>query len=111
MKSMRRVLHLLAGILLFLEMVSCSRQAERRYDLSGKVMAVDRAAHQLTIQHEDIAGLMPGMTMPFRVEDEWVYQAAGPGDSVTATLVIRGNRSHLENVVITKNAGPPPDIP
>ena len=92
-------------------MTGCSRQPERRYDLSGKVIAVDPAAHQLTIQHEDIAGLMPGMTMPFRVEDDWVYKAAGPGDSVTATLVIRGARSHLENVVITKSAGPPPDVP
>lgn len=92
-------------------MAGCSRQPERRYDLTGRVVAVDAAAHQLTIQHQDIAGLMPGMTMPFRVDDEWVFRAAEPGDNVTATLVIRGDRSHLENVVVSKTSGPPPEIP
>ncbi len=91
-------------------LAACSRQPERRYDLSGKVIAVDRNAHQLTIQHEDIAGLMPGMTMPFRVNDNWVFNAAAPGDNVTATLVIRGDSSHLEDVVITKGSGAPPEV-
>jgi protein SCO1 len=89
-------------------LASCARKPERRYDLSGKIVAVDRNAHQLTIQHQDIAGLMPGMTMPFRVKDDWVFNAAQPGDNVTAALVIEGDSSHLENVVVTKSSGPPP---
>jgi protein SCO1/2 len=94
--------------LIALSLGSCVRKPERRYDLSGKIVAVDRNAHQLTIQHQDIAGLMPGMTMPFNVNDDWVFDAAQPGDNITATLVIAGDSSHLENVVVTKSSGPPP---
>jgi protein SCO1/2 len=97
--------------LLCLLPAGCSRKPavpERRYDLAGKIIAVDRAAHELTIQHEDIPNLMKGMTMPFRVKDDWVFNSAQPGDNVTATLVIAGNRSHLENVVLTRLTGPAP---
>lgn len=96
-------------LLALLAFASCSRKPERHYDLSGKVVAVDRNAHELTIQHQDIPGLMPGMTMPFRVKDDWVFNAAQSGDNITATLVIAGNSSHLENVVVTKSSGPPPN--
>jgi protein SCO1/2 len=88
----------------------CSRKpAERRYDLSGKISAVDASAHQLTIEHEDIPNLMKGMTMPFRVKDDWVFNSAHPGDNVTATLVIAGDHSYLERVVVTQGANPAPD--
>jgi protein SCO1 len=100
--------------ILALSFSSCSRTPvvpERRYDLSGKVVAVDRNTHELTIQHEDIPGLMKGMTMPFRVSDAWVFDAAHAGDSVTATLVIADGSSHLENVVVTQNPGTAPERP
>lgn len=100
---------LLAFILLLFG--GCSHKSnvpERRYDLAGKIVAVDPSAHTLTIQHQDIPGLMKGMTMPFRVKDGWVFDAAQPGDSVTATLVIAGDSSHLENVVVTQGAGAAP---
>ena len=91
-------------ILLFLAtLFSCARKPEKRYDLVGKIVDVNFQNHTLTIQHEDIPGLMKGMTMPFRVKDDWVFKAAGPGDNVTAVLVVRGDSSHLEDVVITKN--------
>lgn len=99
----RQVAPLVALLVLF---TSCSRKPERRYDLSGKIIAMDAKAHELTIQHQDIPGLMKGMTMPFRVKDDWVFQAAHPGDSITATLVISGDSSHLENPVITQSSGP-----
>lgn len=97
-------------ILFFLVLgcLACSRKPERRYDLSGRIVSVDRAAHQLTIEHQDIPGLMKGMTMPFKVKDDWVFNAAQPGSNITATLVISGNSSHLEDVVITQNSGPAP---
>ncbi len=96
------------AFILFVLLSACSRKPERQYDLAGRIVAVDRGAHELTIQHEDIPGLMKGMTMPFRVKDDWVFNAAQPGDNVTATLVISGDSSHLENVVLTKSANPAP---
>lgn len=110
---MRQLFAFFLAILVF-SSASCSREPatpERRYDLSGKIVTVDRSTHELTIQHEDIPGLMKGMTMPFRVNDAWVFDAAHAGDSVTATLVIAGDSSHLENVVVTQNPGTAPEQP
>lgn len=92
-------------------LLGCSKKPERRYDLSGKIIAVDAGAHELTIQHQDVPGLMKGMTMPFRVKDGWVFNAAKPGDSIRATLVIAGDRSYLENISLTQDAGPAPTAP
>ena len=51
--------------LLLIVLTACSHQpAGKRYELQGRVVAVDPAAHQLTIAHQDIPGLMKGMTMP-----------------------------------------------
>jgi protein SCO1/2 len=45
---------------------------------------------------------MPGMTMPFAVKDDWVFEIAAPGNQITATLVVDGTQSWLEDVVITE---------
>ncbi|HEY3927254.1 MAG TPA: SCO family protein [Candidatus Koribacter sp.] len=87
---------------------ACTHKPTRQYELQGKVITVDRTTHSLTIEHQDVPGLMKGMTMPFRVKDDWVLDAAHPGDDVTATLVISGDSSHLENVVLTETGNPAP---
>ena len=54
--------------------------AAKRYELQGRVVAVDAADRQLTIAHQDIAGHMKAMTMPFIVSkrDMWVFRAIAP---------------------------------
>ena len=80
--------------------------SEKHYDLKGKVVEVDKAQHLLTIAHEDIKDYMPGMTMPFAVKDDWVFEIAAPGNQITATLVVDGAQSLLEDVVITEDTSP-----
>ena len=75
---------------------------EKHYDLKGKVVAVDKAQQLLTIEHEDIKDYMPGMTMPFSVKADWVFEIAAPGNQITATLVVDGAQSWLEDVVIAE---------
>lgn len=74
----------------------------KRYPLRGVVRAVRAGDETLSIAHEDIEGLMDAMTMDFHVQDPWVLKAAGPGDRITATLVLDGARSWLEGVALTK---------
>lgn len=74
----------------------------KRYPLSGVVRAVKAGDESLSVAHEDIEGLMDAMTMDFHVQDPWVLKAAGPGDRITATLVLDGARSWLETVALTK---------
>ena len=71
----------------------------QRYELKGKVEHVDKRGSAVTIAHEEIKGYMPPMTMPFKLKDESIYDELAPGDQVTATLVVTGSRSWLEDVV------------
>jgi protein SCO1/2 len=77
-----------------------------RYELRGRVVSVDADSHRLTVSHEDIPGFMAAMTMPFTVNDDWVFQAIAVGDEIEATLVVTEKASWLEDVVISrKGAG------
>src|SRR5205085_5397035 len=60
-------------ILIFLVAIlaACAgrRSEERRYELKGKVVAVDRAKGEVTVDHDEIVGYMPAMTMPYTLRD------------------------------------------
>ena len=80
----------------------CQRAPERRFDLKGKVVAVDQAGKQVTLAHEKIPGFMEAMTMPFNVADDWALSVLAPGQEVEATLVVKEDRSWIENLRISK---------
>ena len=107
---MRNVLLLILIVLVGFG-ASCNRRSgnEKRYDLKGKVVIVEPEKHLVTIAHEEIKGYMPGMTMPFTVRNESDLQMLVPNAEVTATLVVDGSHSWLENLfVVTKQeAGGP----
>jgi protein SCO1 len=93
--------------------VSCNRRSgnEKRYDLKGKVVIVEPEKHLVTISHEDIKGYMPGMTMPFTVKNESDLQMLVPNAEVTATLVVDGSHSWLEDLfVVTKQEAGSPTV-
>ena len=89
--------------------ISCgrSRANEKRYELNGKVVSVDREKSQVTISHGDVKGYMPAMTMPFNVPSEADLQILAPDDQVAATLVIDGSKSWLEDLVISRQSANP----
>jgi protein SCO1 len=78
---------------------------EKHYDLKGKILSVDKSNRQVTVAHDDIKDYMPAMTMPFNVKDDWVLEIAAPGKQITATLIVDGTQSWLEDVVLTEGAG------
>ena len=93
-------------MLILVSFIACSHPpAAKRYELQGRVVAVDAAARQLTIAHKDIPGLMVGMTMPFTVSDKdvWVFKSIAPGDEVKATLVL-GDQAELQGVTFTRHS-------
>jgi len=91
-------------IFLIVLLAACAgrRGEERRYDLKGKVVAVDRAKGEVTIDHEEIVGYMPAMTMPYTLRDEDALKVVDAGDRVQATLVVTDDGYWLENPFITK---------
>jgi protein SCO1/2 len=68
---------------------------ERHYPLHGQVLSVEPARQLVTINHGDIKGFMPAMTMPYTVKDLKVLEGIAPGDVVDATLVVFSNGAHL----------------
>ena len=96
----------LIPLLLTLAFGAC-RHNEKRYELKGKVVMVEREKHLVTVAHEEVKGLMPAMTMPFTVANESDLDALAPDAQLTATLVIDGAHSWLEDLVIVQQSGTP----
>jgi len=103
---------LLTAIVLAVSLVAACRPAPpaTRYPLRGKVIEVQVADRQVTIAHDEIAGFMPAMTMPFvvRESEAALLPHVAPGDEVTATLVVPDSRYWLENLVVVKKGEPDP---
>src|SRR5262245_65944011 len=76
---------------------------QQRYALKGKVESVEKQLNQATIEHEEIPGFMPAMTMPYNVKEPWAMNVLEKGDVVSATLIVEGEKSWIEEIVITKN--------
>lgn len=93
------------GLLLLAVTLGACRRNEQRYELKGKVLMVEKEKHLVTIAHEEVQGLMPAMTMPFTVPNQSDIDYLAPDDQVTATLVIDGSQSWLENLFVTRISG------
>src|SRR5713226_1562519 len=79
---------------------------EKRYDLKGKVVAVNKSERTATIAHEDIKGYMPAMTMPFKIKNDADLEMLKPGDQVTGALVVDDVDSWVEITAIVEGPAP-----
>ncbi len=75
-------------------MASCAR----RYPVEGLVVKVDREASAMTVAHRAIPGLMPAMTMPFRVDHPRELDRVEPGSRVSFQLEVRRQRSRASRI-------------
>jgi len=97
---------------LLLGVLGACRHNEKRYELKGKVVMVEREKRLVTVSHDEVKGLMPAMTMPFTVENDSDLDALVPDAQLTATLVIDGSHSWLEDLVIVQQTvGAPTTAP
>ncbi len=82
--------------------------APKRYELQGRVVAVDAGRRELTIAHQEIPGYMEAMTMPYTVseKDAGVFKSIAPGDNIHATLVL-GRDAELQEISFTHSDNPP----
>ncbi|MEP6923603.1 MAG: SCO family protein [Pyrinomonadaceae bacterium] len=75
----------------------------KRYELDGKVISVDKQARKANIEHDEIKGYMPAMTMAFPIKDDWVIRELEPNDKISADLVVTKDAAYyIENVKIVK---------
>ena len=59
----------------------------RRYSARGTIEDVKRPQAQVLIDHDEIPGLMPAMTMNFDVPDADLLERLAPGQEISFTLV------------------------
>jgi len=71
-----------------------NESSTRRYEIKGKVVSVDQKKPVITLDHEDIPGLMKAMEMEFDVENAKTLEGIKPGDQVKGELV-KGKSRYL----------------
>ena len=82
---------------------------QKRYDLRGTVVSVDKLQKRAKIDHEDIPGFMEKMTMEFPVHEDWVWEDLVPGVQIRAELVVDSSAKDpywLEKISIVANSAP-----
>jgi protein SCO1/2 len=86
---MRSVLSLGLGWVLLAVLGGCTgtpTERAKEYDIKGKVLAVDSKKPAVTLDHEDIPGVMKAMEMEFPVESPKLLEGLRVGDQVQGRL-------------------------
>lgn len=90
--SVIRALLILCGVLI----AGCG--GERSYEVTGRVAGFGDDAHTIIIEHQDVPGFMPAMTMPFQARDSTSLRDLTVGDAVAFELVVHRDRTWIENL-------------
>jgi len=86
---------------------------QKRYALTGKVKAVDKITRTATIEHNEVVGYMPPMTMDFEIREDWVWDDLVPGAEIRSELVVDNSNGKywLEKIGISAAARPGQEPP
>jgi protein SCO1/2 len=78
----------------------------KQYAMKGIIVGTDPAHGEVTVDTEAISGFMDAMTMPYKVKDANVLQDLHPGDHMNGVLLVGGDSTFLDQIVITAQAQP-----
>ncbi|MFO7314947.1 SCO family protein [Rhodothermus marinus] len=103
---------LLAALLLW---TGC--RFSRTYEVRGRVVGFGDDPHTLFIQHEEIPGYMPAMTMPFRTPDTAAVARLSLGDPIAFTFHVTRDSAWITDIRrlppgtrLNLDAGPRPTL-
>lgn len=89
-QTTRSCLHLVGFLAASAVLLACEDRrggaVETFEGVTGTVVSLEPDRRQITVDHDDIPGLMGAMTMPFDVEDPAVLLDLKPGDRIRFTL-------------------------
>jgi protein SCO1/2 len=88
-----------------------SKSAPQQYCVRGTVLSTDPSNGEVLLKHDAIVGLMPAMTMPYRLDNTSILSEIHPGDLITATLLADHDAAgptnlRLTNIVVIAQARP-----
>ncbi|HEX6188424.1 MAG TPA: SCO family protein [Pyrinomonadaceae bacterium] len=75
---------------------------EKRYPLTGKVIAINKTEKTATISHDEIPGYMEAMTMDFKLKNDSDLDKMKPGDRISGDLVVTDTSAWIEVMAITQ---------
>ncbi len=78
----------------------------KHYQLTGRVVAIDKANKSLTVDGDDIPGFMSAMQMPYDVKDASLLDKLAVGDKIAADVVVKDDDSWLEKIRVTQPSTP-----
>jgi protein SCO1/2 len=93
---------------IFLLLLSCL-WADRRYQVTGLVTAVDAPHRTVVVSHDAIPGYMEAMAMPYQVRDQKVLAELKPGMKIEFTLVVGKESSYIADVHVRQYFSPERD--
>jgi protein SCO1/2 len=70
----------------------------QRFQVKGILRAINFPKHELTIEHEEIPGYMPAMTMPFAVKDMATMQPFVAGDALKFEFIVTRDDSWIAGI-------------
>jgi len=96
---------ILAAVLLSAAAACSDGPASNRYPASGIVREVLIEDHQVVIEHDEIEGLMPAMTMSFDVVDHALLEKLAAGQSIDFTVEATGKSYRVVEATVKGEAG------
>lgn len=100
---MIRRLSISALLFLLSAAVSCKPQTRQFQLRHGQVIHTDAAQSTVVVRHNEIPGLMPGMTMEYKIKDRHALADLRAGDVIDADVVVLrdGSDFWLDGVHVT----------
>ncbi|MGA8151530.1 MAG: SCO family protein [Terriglobales bacterium] len=83
----------------------------KRYQLTGKVVTIDRPNSSMVVDGDAVPGFMGAMAMPYKVKSPSELDSLSPGDSISAEIVVQNSDYWLEGVRVTRHASAAPPNP
>lgn len=74
------------------------RAGERSYEARGIIREMAPDGRTVEVEHEDIRGFMPSMTMPFSVHDSKEMAGLHMGDAIAFCLRVNDNDSFIDRI-------------
>ena len=71
---------------------------QQTFAAKGVIINVKPAAKEVEIKHEEIAGYMPAMTMPFAVKDTNQLAGLSPGDTVSFRMTVTDTDGWIDQI-------------
>lgn len=105
-------LRVFAILAIFLTAASCS--SPKKYEMRGQILGVNRDKLEILVKHDEIVGLMPAMTMPWKVRSANMLDNLGAGDLIASELEVENNQGVITKITrlgTAKPAMPTPGAP